>query len=203
MLKKLTLAKNKIELIPKDFGKLRKLQNLDLSFNCIQSVPSSLDQLEKLKEIFLSNNNLTTFPLSLLKLKLLSKVDLSFNHLTSIPREIEELEAEELVLSGNKIDTLAKEISRCPRLKTLRLNDNYLTLDSIPTALLANSKVSLLSLEGNQIEEKKLRKAQGFNKYMERYTSVKKKMDFVGSSMTFNQACHTSENVLLSSAALF
>ena len=39
------------------------------------------------------------------------------------------------------------------------------------------SKVSLLALEGNLFDVKKLNGQEGFDKYMERYTAVKRKMD--------------------------
>ena len=39
------------------------------------------------------------------------------------------------------------------------------------------SKVSLLVLEGNMFDVKKLDNLEGFDQYMERYTAVKRKMD--------------------------
>ena len=39
------------------------------------------------------------------------------------------------------------------------------------------SKVSLLVLEGNMFDVKKLDNLDGFDQYMERYTAVKRKMD--------------------------
>eukprot|EP00092_Neocalanus_flemingeri_P018412 GFUD01019926.1.p1 GENE.GFUD01019926.1~~GFUD01019926.1.p1 ORF type:complete len:241 (-),score=64.16 GFUD01019926.1:339-1061(-) len=177
MMKTLTLSKNKLSAIPEDLGKLSKLENLNLSFNFIQSVPNSFQQLKHLKEITLSHNQLTTFPLSLLNLKQLAIVDLSSNRLTSVPGQVGQMEATELVLNCNQISHLAKEVSKCPRLKTLRLEENCLALDSIPTALLTESGVSLLALEGNLFDVKKLDEVEGFDKYMERYTAVKRKLD--------------------------
>ena len=39
------------------------------------------------------------------------------------------------------------------------------------------STVSLLVLEGNLFDVKKLDDVEGFDKYMERYTAVKRKLD--------------------------
>ena len=39
------------------------------------------------------------------------------------------------------------------------------------------SKVSLLALEGNLFDVKKLDGIEGFEKYMERYTAVRRKLD--------------------------
>merc|ERR1711892_144836 len=177
MLKNLTMSKNKLTSIPEDLGKLSKLENLNLSFNMIQSIPNTFQQLKHLKEISLSHNQLTSFPLSLLNLKQLAIVDLSYNRLTSVPEEAGQLEATELVLNCNQISSLAPGISKCPRLKTLRLEENCLALDSIPTAVLAESGISLLALEGNLFDIKKLDGVAGFDKYMERYTAVKRKLD--------------------------
>jgi len=177
MLKNLTMSKNKLTAIPDDLGKLSKLESLNLSFNLIQSVPSSFQQLKNLKEIHLSHNQISTFPVSLANLKQLAIVDLSYNRLTAVPSEAGKLEATELVLNCNQISVLAPEISNCPRLKTLRLEENCLALDSIPASLLADSGVSLLAVEGNLFDIKKLDDLPGFDKYMERYTAVKRKLD--------------------------
>ena len=40
-----------------------------------------------------------------------------------------------------------------------------------------SSKVSLVVLDGNMFNVKKLDELEGFDKYMERYTAVKRKMD--------------------------
>jgi len=125
----------------------------------------------------LSHNQISTFPVSLANLKQLAIVDLSYNRLTAVPAEAGKLEATELVLNCNQISVLAPEISSCPRLKTLRLEENCLALDSIPTPLLADSGVSLLAVEGNLFDIKKMDDLPGFEKYMERYTAVKRKLD--------------------------
>ena len=39
------------------------------------------------------------------------------------------------------------------------------------------SKVSLLALEGNLFDVKKLNQVQGYEEYMSRYTAVKRKLD--------------------------
>ena len=39
------------------------------------------------------------------------------------------------------------------------------------------SKVSLLAIEGNLFDVKKLNGVEGYDKYMERYTAVKRKLD--------------------------
>ena len=181
MLKNLTMAKNKVKSIPEDLGKLSKLEKLNLSFNLIQSVPGSFQKLKNLKEINLSHNQLPNFPVSLISLRQLSIVDLSYNNIKTVPEEAGKLEATELILTCNQISVLATEISNCPRLKTLRLDENCLSLQSIPTSLLADSNVSLLTVEGNRFDVKRLKYCEGFDKYEERFAAVKRKLDYSGS----------------------
>ena len=64
-------------------------------------------------------------------------LDLANNKIRAIPEEIRGLEATELVLNCNQVSLIAPEVSQCARLRTLRLEENCLTLDSIPTSLLA------------------------------------------------------------------
>jgi len=177
MMKTLTMSQNKINMIPEDIGKMSKLENLNLSFNLLQSIPSTFQQLRHLREVCLSHNQISTFPQSLLNLKQLNVLDLAHNKITEVPAAVAKLEATELVLNCNQVSLIAPEVSQCPRLKTLRLEENCLALDSIPTSLLSDSKVSLLALEGNLFDVKKLNGQEGFDKYMERYTAVKRKMD--------------------------
>jgi len=177
MMKTLMISKNKIQSIPEDVGKMTKLENLNVSYNLLQSIPSSFQQLKNIREVNLSHNQISNFPLSLLNLKHLNVLDLTSNKITSVPSEVARLEATELVLNCNQIRFIAPEVSQCPRLKTLRLEENCLSLDAIPSTILAESKVSLIALEGNLFDVKKLDGVEGYEKYMERYTAVKRKMD--------------------------
>lgn len=95
---------------------------------------------------------------------------------------------------------MAPEVSHCPRLKVLRLEENCLELSSIPSSILTHSMVALLSVEGNLFEVKMLRNLEGYDQvkygsspmilapsavssdslsvtlqYMERFTATKKK----------------------------
>jgi len=177
VMKTLSLSKNKISALPDDMGKMTKLENLNLSFNLLQSIPSSFQQLKHLREVNLSHNNFSTFPTALLNLKQMNVLDLANNKIRAIPEEIRSLEATELVLNCNQVSLIAPEVSQCPRLRTLRLEENCLNIDSIPTSLLAESKVSLLAVEGNLFDVKKLNQVQGYDEYMARYTAVKRKLD--------------------------
>jgi Leucine-rich repeat (LRR) protein len=85
--------------------------------------------------------------------------------------------ATELNLNQNQISALPESIASCSRLKTLRLEENCLSLDAIPKSLLSDSKVSTLQLAGNMFDEKKLADVDGYEKYIERFTAVRRKLD--------------------------
>ena len=83
----------------------------------------------------------------------------------------------ELNLNQNQISSLSASLAECPRLKTLRLEENCLNLDAIPTDILTKSKVSTLCLAGNLFSEKQLSEADGYSVYLSRYTAVRRKLD--------------------------
>lgn len=71
---------------------------------------------------------------------------------------------------------MSEKIADCPRLRTLRLEENCLQLSAIPPKILSDSKISVLTLDGNLFEMKSLAQVEGYDQYMDRYTAVKKKM---------------------------
>ena len=81
------------------------------------------------------------------------------------------------LLFQNQISSISPSLAQCPRLKTLKVEENCLSLDAIPTVLLTNSSVSTLNLNGNLFSEKQFADCEGYDKYLERYTAVRRKMD--------------------------
>jgi len=177
ILKSLNISKNRIVEIPQQFASLVKLEMLNLSFNNIKIVPQSFSCLKNLKEIDLSHNSITEFPSSLAGLKQLNLINLTKNKITEVPEEVQGIEATEINLNENQISSIHPSIAACPRLKTLRLEENCLSLNAIPSQLLIDSGVSLLSLDGNLFDSKSLDSVTGYDQYMERYTAVKRKLD--------------------------
>ncbi|XP_068194705.1 leucine-rich repeat-containing protein 57 [Antennarius striatus] len=174
-LKSLTLNSNRLFDIPSEISKLKKLETLSLNGNRIQQLPSTLGQLKTLRTLNLSGNQISEFPSGLGTLRHLDLLDLSRNKIQNVPSEVSELQAIEINLNQNQISVLSPEVSACPRLKVLRLEENCLDLPSIPVSILKDSQVSLFSVEGNLFEVKKLRDLEGYDKYMERFTATKKK----------------------------
>lgn len=175
-LKHLQLSDNKISSLPESIERLTKLESLSVQRNVLTSIPQGLAQLKHLKSIVLSGNSLTEFPVSVCSLPHLDLLDLSHNNIKEIPDHIASLHALELNLNQNQICIISPSISECPRLKSLRLEENCLLLDAIPEQLLTDSQVSLLCVTGNLFSNKQLEDTDGYSKYMERYTATKKKM---------------------------
>lgn len=174
-LKSLTVNCNRLAELPNEIGNLKKLETLSLNGNRIQQLPSSLGQLRALRTLSLSGNRISEFPPGLGVLRHLDLLDLSRNQIQSVPAEVSELQAIEINLNQNQISVLSANVSRCPRLKVLRVEENCLELASVPPSILSESQVSLFSVEGNLFEVKTLRDLDGYDKYMERFTATKKK----------------------------
>ncbi|KAG7460355.1 leucine-rich repeat-containing protein 57 [Solea senegalensis] len=174
-LKSLTLNCNRLTSVPSEIGKLKKLETLSLNGNRIQQLPSALGQLKSLRTLSLAGNQIAEFPSGLSTLRQLDLLDLSRNQIHIVPPEVSELQAIEINLNQNQISVVSAEVSLCPRLKVLRLEENCLDLTSIPESILKESQVSLFSVEGNLFEVKQLRDLDGYDKYMERFTATKKK----------------------------
>ncbi|EZA53684.1 hypothetical protein DMN91_007773 [Ooceraea biroi] len=176
LLKQLNLGQNRLTALPGTLGALVKLECLTCAENQIRSVPSSLSKLSHLKQVYLSDNQISDFPLMFCGLRHLDILDLSRNRLTIVPDAASDLHVTELNLNQNQIATISERLADCPRLKTLRLEENCLQLSSVPLKILKDSKVSVLALEGNLFEMKQFANLDGYDTYMERYTAVKKKM---------------------------
>ncbi|XP_074597070.1 leucine-rich repeat-containing protein 57-like isoform X2 [Brevipalpus obovatus] len=176
-LKNLVFQSNLLTYLPKEIASLTKLETLSLGNNRLMSIPDDLSTgLSSLRSVDLSGNLLDTFPMAFVGLKALETLDLSRNKITSIPDGVQTLQVLELNLNQNQISTVSKHIASCKRLKVLRLEENCLSLDSIPQELLTSSPVSLLAIDGNQFKLKQFQELPGHDVYLERFTATKKKM---------------------------
>lgn len=175
-LRHLNLSKNKLGKLPDSIGALTRLETFNSSDNILLSIPRTFSNLIHLKQVILSSNQLKQFPGVFCGLKHLDLLDLSENSIACIPSEVSSLYVIELNLNRNEISSISSEIANCPRLKTLRLEENCLTLGAIHPKLLTESKVSNIALEGNLFEIKELANIEGYDAYMERFTAVKKKL---------------------------
>jgi len=175
-IKILEVKNNKLQSLPEPMGELKSLQSLHLDSNLLSALPPSIQLCASLKQVSLSHNALTELPEALCALPHLELLDLSSNTLTCVPAHVASLTATELNLDHNQVSQIHADIHKCPRLRTLRLEENCLSLESVPRQLLAESHVSLLCVRGNLFSEKQLQETDGYEAYIERYTNTKKKL---------------------------
>ncbi|OQR71205.1 leucine-rich repeat-containing protein 57-like [Tropilaelaps mercedesae] len=177
-LKVLNLSHNKIIKLPNAICQLTKLETLNMAKNHLANLPADFGKLPALKTLNLSENKLKKFPLQIARLAVLDVADLTGNVISEMTNseELDSLNCSELLLNSNQLAVLPSHLANCPRLKILRVQENCLTLDGVPSELLASSGINALSLEGNLFEERELHQIPGWEAYQERYTAAKKKM---------------------------
>jgi Leucine-rich repeat (LRR) protein len=104
---------------------------LDLSFNQIQTLPKELGKLSRLQTALLAENNLIRLPRDIGMLASLTDLNLFSNKLTELPDELGELFAlRRLSLSRNLVAALPDSLSRLSALETLDCACNL--LQSLP-----------------------------------------------------------------------
>lgn len=147
-----------------ELSQTKRLEILVLDHNKIKMFPAGLFQnFTQLKTLSLASNQLTTFPESLGTLRHLDAVNLSDNKIRSLPESVGDLQVVELNLNRNQLASLPVSLSKCARLKVLRVEENCLPLEAISVELLKESQISLLSCEGNLFDSKQLRETDGYD----------------------------------------
>lgn len=162
--------------MPEALGKCLKLETLNAMNNVISFVPLCYGNLKSLKQIQLSNNQITEFPAQFAGLTKLDMLDLSRNKIITVPAAAKDLYCTELNLNQNQISSLAEDLAECPKLKTLRLEENCLQVTAIPAKILKQSCISTILVEGNLFNNKQFHELDGYDEYQERNTAMKKKM---------------------------
>ncbi|KAE9555928.1 hypothetical protein FO519_000908 [Halicephalobus sp. NKZ332] len=143
------LSQNRLTELPACMCELEYLETLQLKSNCIQRLPSSVHLLKSLGFLDLRGNQLKALPNTLffLKLKVLL---LSGNQIQSIPREIRQLEncLTELDVSWNKLTELPSDISLLKSLRVLNVANNKLT--ELPSEI-GHMQLRILDISENSL----------------------------------------------------
>lgn len=172
-IRKLSLSRNAITLVPATIALFVELKELDVSTNQITWVSEEIGRLTKLKTFVARNNRLRNLPKAFSRCGSLEVVNLSGNMFEELPTELTSLtRLTDLHLGGNKIVSISPDISSLKRLELLYLGGNQLTdlppnfkklkhlrhlylcdnkLQSIPTELGRLKKLESLSLHKNLI----------------------------------------------------
>lgn len=140
------------------------MEVLVLDKNGLKTLPVGLFRnLTHLKTLSLASNQLSIFPEDLNTLRHLDAIDLSDNKIRSLPESVGDLQVVELNLNRNQLASLPANLSRCARLKVLRVEENCLPVEALTAELLKESQISLLAVEGNLFDVKQLREADGYD----------------------------------------
>ncbi|KAI1761848.1 PP2C-domain-containing protein [Hypoxylon sp. FL1150] len=172
---KLSLANNRLNRLPQEFGAFRALRTLnlssnfldkfpvflcdleslvdiDVSFNSIACLPGEIGKLRNLEKFVMTNNRLAgSLPSTLRDLMNLRELDIKFNTLTAIDivSELPKLE----ILSADH-NMISQFVGSFERVRSLKLNSNPITKFEItvpvPTLKMLNlSSAQLASIDGS------------------------------------------------------
>lgn len=87
------------------------------------------------------------------------------------------MQAAELNLNSNRLNTIHKNLSKCNRLKVFRANENCLQKEQFSKEILEESNISLITYAGNLFQEKDFQNLPGYDKYQERFCATRRKAD--------------------------
>jgi Leucine-rich repeat (LRR) protein len=104
-----------------------KVTSLDLSYNRLQSIPKEISKLKRLIHLNCEHNEINTLPETIGRLRALKVLKLNGNKLSTIPDEIGNCRnLTTLLLNENKIELLPQSIGGCLSLEVLKLGNNDL-----------------------------------------------------------------------------
>jgi len=171
----LALNSNSVEHLPKEIGRLTRLESLWIAWNTeLKHLPTSIGQLTGLKKLMIhdnrlqslpedigklinlewlgiANNELKILPTSLFQLTNLKKLELQKNRLRAISPDIGELiSLEHLCLQTNKLDFLPPSLCKLSNLRKLELAGN--NLESLPAEMGQLYKLEKLQIQSNKLK---------------------------------------------------
>lgn len=147
----LDLSGNKLNSLPADFGKLKKLRILFCSDNQFTVLPEVLADCPLLDIVGFKANIIETVPAASLNPNLRWLI-LTNNRITVLPAQIGNCwRMQKLMLAGNRLNQLPQQLGRCTNLALLRISANR--LGQLPPWLLTMPTLSWLAFSGNLFNE--------------------------------------------------
>lgn len=164
-LKYVDISGNKLHTLPHTFSQLVNIQSLNATLNLLSSFPN-VSNFKQLAYLYISKNKLTSLPEGICdpSLTLLSTIEAGDNEISSIPPEISNLvHLIKLDVSSNKLTSLPNELSECPKLKDVSINGNNLK-DRKLLKLAEHSSKALLNHLGVLLEKERIATEGGSSK---------------------------------------
>ena len=144
------LRGSKLDKLPLELAKLKRLESLHLSHNNLRTLPDWFCRLKNLHTLNLRGNGLRTLPDWFSQLNNLHTLDLSSNSLRTLPDwfgELQNLQA--LNLRNNILITLPEWFRQLQNLHTLNLSSN--SLSTLPDWFGQLQKLQALDLSSNSL----------------------------------------------------
>ena len=143
----LDLSRNRLDSLPEDFGRLKKLKILFLSENRFTEIPGVLSDCPSLTMIGFKSNYISVFPEDALPSDTRWLI-LTDNQIDRLPDSIGRLKRlQKLMLAGNRITHLPDTLQQCTALELMRISANR--LEYLPQWLFAMPRLSWLACAGN------------------------------------------------------
>ncbi|MCW3105344.1 MAG: leucine rich repeat domain containing protein [Bacteroidetes bacterium] len=145
-LEKLTLSYCHIKSLPDEICELANLQTLNLWDNSLTELPAGIGNLQKLSILYAEGNSLKTLPRGLYSLLSLKQLGLANNELTELDSNIYKLSAlEDLDLEGNvNLKRLPDSFKNLRMLREVGLSNTHIT--QLPASLLNNASITNITL---------------------------------------------------------
>uniref|UniRef100_A0A915A6Z3 Calponin-homology (CH) domain-containing protein n=2 Tax=Parascaris univalens TaxID=6257 RepID=A0A915A6Z3_PARUN len=145
------LSDNRMNELPVCICELSSMETLRVRATGLRSLPAAVQLLESLTYLDLSENQLTSLPVGLFSIHL-QVLLLAGNRLDSLPREIRQLAGSlhELDVSCNRLQAIPPDIALLKLLRVLNLRDNRLT--HLPSEL-SRMELRVLDVSENELGE--------------------------------------------------
>ena len=147
----LSLASNKLEVLPEGICRLTNLRSLNLLRNRLRLLPAKFGELLELRDLYVSSNRLESIPSSFGNLVNLGRVDLNANRLRRLPDSLQRLSCHTFVCNGNLLTSISPALCKMKHLKKMSLCENQIKY--LPREIGDMARIETLHLLGNRLME--------------------------------------------------